>query len=88
MRYCYQNHPDVMLQLIPYGEDTAELLRYGEGDPMSGLVARYAQARFSAYPNVMWCVSNDREIVREDDQAVLMEYVKIMQKKTPFWGGF
>jgi len=24
----------------------------------------------------------------EEEQAVLMEYVKIMQKKTPFWGGF
>ena len=24
----------------------------------------------------------------DEDQAVLMEYVKIMQKKTPFWGGF
>jgi translation initiation factor 5B len=23
-----------------------------------------------------------------DEQVVLMEYVKIMQKKTPFWGGF
>jgi len=24
----------------------------------------------------------------DEDQVVLMEYVKIMQKKTPFWGGF
>ena len=24
----------------------------------------------------------------DEEQAVLMEYVKIMQKKTPFWGGF
>jgi hypothetical protein len=67
VRFAYENHPDVMLQLIPYGEDTAELLRHGEGDPMAQLVARYAQARFSAYPNVTWCVSNDREIVRDDD---------------------
>jgi translation initiation factor 5B len=24
----------------------------------------------------------------DDEQAVLREYAKIMQKKTPFWGGF
>jgi hypothetical protein len=24
----------------------------------------------------------------DEEQAVLMEYVKLMQKKTPFWGGF
>ena len=62
--YALHAHPDIVFQLIPYGEDTEELLRYPE-DPISQLVARYAQARFSALPNVTWCISNDREIVPE-----------------------
>jgi len=28
------------------------------------------------------------EKVSEDEQEVLKEYIKLMQKKTPFWGGF
>ncbi|NQV32681.1 MAG: DUF4038 domain-containing protein, partial [Phycisphaeraceae bacterium] len=53
----------VMLQLIPFGEDTEELRRYARGDRVSIMAIRYAQARFSAYPNILWCISNDREIV-------------------------
>ncbi len=64
--YAFRRHPHVMLQLIPFGEDTDELKRYGAGDRMSRLVPRYAQARFSAYPNVLWCISNDREIVSKN----------------------
>ncbi len=64
--YALNAHPDVIFQLIPYGEDTEELLRYRDGDPASRLIARYAQARFSALPNVTWCISNDREIVTEN----------------------
>lgn len=63
--YALDEHPDVVFQLIPYGEDTEELLRYREGDAASRLVARSAQARFSALPNVTWCISNDREIVTD-----------------------
>ena len=33
-------------------------------------------------------MESHKDKLSEDDQAVLMEYVKIMQKKTPFWGGF
>lgn len=62
--YALNAHPDIVFQLIPYGEDTEELLRYPE-DRISQLVARYAQARFSSFPNVTWCISNDREIVPE-----------------------
>lgn len=62
MRYALNEHPDIMFKFIPYGEDTPELLRY-ETDELSRWIARYAQARFSAFPNVHWCVSNDREIV-------------------------
>jgi translation initiation factor 5B len=29
-----------------------------------------------------------KDKLSDEDQAVLMDYVKIMQKKTPFWGGF
>jgi len=50
--YAFEHHPHVMLQLIPFGEDSEELKRYTAGDPISLLVPRYAQARFSAYPNV------------------------------------
>ena len=68
IRYALEEHPHVILKLIPYGEDTAELNRYAAGDPLAHLIAQYAQARFSAYPNVMWCVSNDREIVADPKQ--------------------
>jgi hypothetical protein len=65
--YALEHHPRVVLKLIPYGEDTAELLRYGRGDRASQRIASYAQARFSALPNVMWCISNDREIVPDGE---------------------
>jgi len=67
VRYALENHPGVILKLIPYGEDTEEIIRYGEGDRAAQLIARYAQARFSAFPNVVWCASNDREIVEEGE---------------------
>ena len=65
--YALNHHPHIIFKLIPYGEDTAELLRYNR-DPLSQWIARYAQARFSALPNVIWCVSNDREIVPDDQE--------------------
>jgi len=66
--YALEYHPRVILKLIPYGEDTAELLRYGRGDRASQRIASYAQARFSSLPNVMWCISNDREIVGDGER--------------------
>jgi translation initiation factor 5B len=33
-------------------------------------------------------MESHKDKLSDDDQAVLMEYVKIMQKRTPFWGGF
>jgi hypothetical protein len=62
LAYALEKYPHIQFQLILYGEDTAELLRYGQGDRASQLVAKYAQARFSAFPTVHWCISNDREI--------------------------
>ena len=57
--YALEKYPHIQFQLIVYGEDLAELRRYSEGDRASFLVARHAQARFSAFPNVQWCISND-----------------------------
>lgn len=64
--YALNRHPDVILQLIPYAEDTDEIRRYADGDAFAQLAARHAQARFSAFPNVHWTLTNDREIVRGD----------------------
>ena len=63
LRYAFERHPHIIFELIPYGEDTEELRRYGRGNEGAKLIARYAQARFSALPNIYWCISNDREIV-------------------------
>ena len=62
MTYALNRHPNVILQLIPYGEDTLEIARYGQADRAALEIARYAQARFSSYPNIHWCISNDRNI--------------------------
>lgn len=64
--YAFEHDPDIILQLIPFGEDTEELKRYLAGDSIAHQMIRYAQARFSAYPNMIWCISNDREIVDND----------------------
>jgi hypothetical protein len=63
LQYAFQKYPRIIFKLIPYGEDTQELRRYEAGDEASKLIAQYAQARFSALPNIHWCISNDREIV-------------------------
>jgi hypothetical protein len=68
--YALEYHPRLILKLIPYGEDTDEIRRYAAGDPASQLIARYAQARFSAFPNVYWCITNDREIIEDDTQPL------------------
>ena len=63
--YALDTHPHVIFQLIPFGEDTEELVRYAEGDDLTRNMVAYAQARFSALPNVTWCISNDRYIKME-----------------------
>ena len=65
LKYAFEKYPHIIFELIPYGEDTEELRRYAEDDEGAKLIARYAQARFSALPNIYWCISNDREIVKE-----------------------
>ncbi len=69
LTYALEQYPQLQFQLIPYGEDTEELKRYANGDKMAKLIAQYAQARFSAYPNVQWCISNDREIITEGEES-------------------
>lgn len=61
--YALGRYPQIQFQLIPYGEDTGELRRYGKGDAASQAIARVSQARWSAFPNVSWCISNDREMI-------------------------
>lgn len=69
LTYALEQYPRLQFQLIPYGEDTEELKRYAREDKMAKLIAQYAQARFSAYPNVQWCISNDREIITEGEES-------------------
>ncbi len=61
--YALEHYPHIIFQLLPYGEDTPEIIRYGEGDRASIFVGEYAQARFSALPNVYWSFTNDRHII-------------------------
>ncbi len=84
LQYALDRHPGVQFQLIPFGEDTAELLRYAKGDRMSLLAARHAQARWSAFPNVHWCVSNDRHVQGELIQAI-DRIARDMAEREP-WG--
>jgi hypothetical protein len=67
LAYACEQHPHIIFKLIPYGEDTEEIRRYDTRDPACLLIGRYAQARFTAYPNVIWCPTNDREIVRDSE---------------------
>lgn len=88
--YALEKYPHIQFQLIPYGEDWPELRRYGEGDRAAMLVARYAQARFSAFPNVQWCISNDSHISpgpgnRNADPATIHRIGRDMRAREP-WG--
>ena len=79
LRYAQAYYPHIQFQLIPYGEDTEEIRRYLD-DPLTQKVARTAQARFSALPNVQWCIVNDREIIEtgtpENERQVLAESIR------------
>lgn len=91
VRYALEHHPDVQLQLIPYAEDTNELKRYAAGDPMARLIAKEAQARWSALPNVQWSISNDRELVaegpmqgRQISEAIINAIARDMAAREPW----
>ncbi|WPP50605.1 DUF5060 domain-containing protein [Catalinimonas niigatensis] len=64
--YTLEHHPHMVLQLIPYAEDTDLINKYSEGNAASLLVARSAQARWSSFPNIQWTITNDRQISRSD----------------------
>ena len=66
LTYALDHHPQVIFQLIPFGEDGDEIKRYGDGDELSRSMIRYAQARFSAFANIHWCISNDHKIIADD----------------------
>lgn len=67
LRYALARHPRVIFQLIPYGEDVEEIRHYGRGDAPARLIAAHAQSRFSAFPNVTWCASNDLVMVTDSE---------------------
>lgn len=90
--YALEHHPHLNLQLIVYGEDTDEIKRYYQGDKIAQYAARYAQARWSAFPNVQWEVSNDRVIKkggelkgRDVDYAMIDKMGSDMHAREP-WG--
>jgi Protein of unknown function (DUF4038)/Domain of unknown function (DUF5060) len=92
LAYALEHHPRIQFQLIPYGEDVEELRRYALNDDMSKLVAQYAQARFSAYPNVQWCISNDREVIEQGKEtgrqilaSTIQQIAQDMRRREP-WG--
>jgi hypothetical protein len=62
LRYALENHPQIIFQLMPHAEDTDMIRQYAEGDQASQLIARYAQARWSSFPNIQWAMTNDRKI--------------------------
>ncbi len=59
IRYALENHPHIILQLIPYAEDAKLINTYPEGNPAAEMIGAYAQARWSSFPNVQWTISND-----------------------------
>ena len=65
LRYALDNHPHIIFQLMPHAEDTEMIRRYRKGDKASRMIARYAQARWSAFPNIQWAMTNDRKIVAD-----------------------
>lgn len=64
--YTLQNHPHMVLQLIPFAEDAKLINSYALGNPAALKVPQYAQARWSSFPNIQWTISNDMVIVDKD----------------------
>lgn len=90
--YTLEHHPHIVLQLIPYAEDTEIIRKYSEDDSSSILIAKYAQARWSSFPNVQWTISNDRLISKKDTLSgrevhyeTINEIGKDMAEREP-WG--
>jgi uncharacterized protein DUF4038/uncharacterized protein DUF5060 len=92
INYCLNHYPYVILQLIPMAEDTQEIKNYANGVKISQYILQYAQARWSAFPNIHWTISNDREVVqntpltgRKVDVSMINQMGRDMKKREP-WG--
>lgn len=59
LRYALNQYPHIIFQFIIFGKDVMEVKRYADGDREASLAIRYAQARFSSFANITWCLSND-----------------------------
>lgn len=86
LNYALEKYPDIIFELIPFAEDDQELLNFRNGDPMSVKAIEYMQARWSAYPNIYYCISNDRDINRREElkEAVGMIGAKMAAEEP--WG--
>ncbi len=60
--YALDHYSKINIQLILFAEDKHEILNYANGDAISIMAIRYAQARFSSFANVSWCISNDLKL--------------------------
>jgi len=65
--YALQHHPQIIIQIIPFAEDEQELKSFRKGDPLTRKALEYMQARWSSYPNVIYCISNDMNINGEKE---------------------
>jgi hypothetical protein len=58
--YAWSKYPFVQIQVILYGEDGSAVAAAASSAASIWMyLSRYAQARFSSFPNVQWCVVND-----------------------------
>ena len=60
--YALETYPWVQLHIIPYGEDEDMMVLAQQGNAGAQFIAEYTQARFAAFPNVHYCLVNDRDV--------------------------
>ncbi len=58
-RYALITYPWVKVQFIVYGEDKGMIEGAGAGEALPIRIALEAQARWSSFANVVWCIAND-----------------------------
>jgi hypothetical protein len=75
MLYALETYPWVQFQVIVYGEDDdAVATAATKPDSIQAYVSEYAQARWSAFPNVHWCIINDRSPSPETATVAALMY--------------
>ena len=84
--YALEKYPDIIFQIIPFAEDDQELFYFMNGDFISRKAIDYMQARWSAYPNVTYCISNDRNIDGRDDLKQAVRFIGDVMRKQEPWG--